>query len=130
MFGEIITTRMSPIFPLTTKAWLAILLVAGLLVCFAIYTGEVLIPIAVFCTSAIAAFDSSHILLRRYKTGISYGPVGLFLICALIWPFAIVWYFIVRVRIARGSMPLRDEVIADRALKRILELEHNKKNGG
>ena len=100
---------MSPIYPLTTKAWVALSLVAGLLVFFAIFAGEVLIPVAAFCTAAIAAFDSSHISLRRYKTGISYGPVGLFVICALIWPFAIIWYFIVRVRIARGTMPLRDE---------------------
>ena len=100
---------MSPLFPLTTKAWLAILLVAGLLAGFAICAGEVLGPVVAFCTAAIAAFDSSQIALRRYKTGIAYGPVGLFVICALIWPFAIIWYFIVRVRIARGTMPRRDE---------------------
>jgi hypothetical protein len=62
-----------------------------------------------FSSSAIAAFDSTHTNLRRYRTGISYGPVGLFLVCALFWPFPVIWYFIVRVRIMRGAMPLRGD---------------------
>ena len=51
-----------------------------------------------------------HIQLRRYRTGISYGPIGLFLACSLFWPFPVIWYFIVRVRIARGTMPLKDDL--------------------
>ena len=96
-------------FSLTPKGWFAVCLVACLLVIFGVYSGAVLIPVAAFCTAGIAAFDSMHIQLRRYKSGIAYGPVGLFVTCALIWPFAIIWYFIVRVRIARGTMQLKDE---------------------
>jgi hypothetical protein len=28
----------------------------------------------------------------------------------LIWPFCVIWYFGLRVRIARGTMPLRIEL--------------------
>ena len=59
--------------------------------------------------AGVAAFDSTHIRLRQYRTWISYGPVGLFVVCALFWPLVIVWYFVVRIRIVRGTMPLRDE---------------------
>jgi len=101
---------MSSPFTLSAKAWFAIGLVACFLTAVAISTGEFLLAIVAFCTSGIAAFDSMHIHLRSYRTWLSYGPVGLFLVCALTWPFALIWYFIVRVRIARGTMPLRNEV--------------------
>ena len=101
---------MKPAFELSTKAWVVVCLVAGLLAVFAIYSGEILIPVTAFCTAGIAAFDSGPVGLRRYKTGLAYGPVGLFVVCALLWPFSIIWYFVVRVRIARGTMPLREEL--------------------
>ena len=100
---------MNSTFTLSTKGWVAVGLVVCLLVAFAFSTGEFLLPIVAFCTAGIAAFDSTHIHLRRYKTWLSYGPVGLFVVCALFWPFALIWYFIVRVRIARGTMPLRED---------------------
>jgi hypothetical protein len=99
---------MKPTFGLPPKAWLAVGLVAGLLILWGFHSGEILLPLTVFCTAGIAAFDSAHVKLWRFKTGLSYGPVGLFAVCALFWPFAIIWYFVVRVRIARGTMPLRD----------------------
>jgi hypothetical protein len=94
-------------FTLSTKAWVAVVLVAWVLAAFAISTGQFLVAIVAFSTAGIAAFDSSHVGLRRYRSGLSYGPVGLFVICALFWPLAVVWYFVVRIRIARGTMPLR-----------------------
>ena len=101
---------MNSTFSLTPKGWFAVSAVAGLLVLFGIYSGQIIIPITAFCTAGIAAFDSMHVhLLRRYKTGLSYGPVGLFVTGALIWPLILIWYFIIRVRIARGTMPLQDE---------------------
>jgi len=100
---------MNSTFTLSTKGWVAVGLVACLLVAFAVSTEEFLLPIVAFSTAGIAAFDSTHIHLRRYKTWLSYGPVGLFVVCALFWPFALIWYFIVRVRIARGTMPLRED---------------------
>jgi hypothetical protein len=100
---------MNSTFTLSAKDWFSIALVAGILAAVAISTGEFLLPIVAFCSGGIAAFDSTHIHLRRYRTWLSYGPIGLFIVCALFWPFALIWYFIVRVRIARGTMPLRDD---------------------
>ena len=94
-------------FTLSTKGWIAVILVAGILAAFAVSTGQLLVAIAAFSTAGVAAFDSTHIHLRRYRTWLSYGPVGLFIWCALLWPFAIIWYFVVRLRIARGTMPVR-----------------------
>lgn len=98
---------------LSTKAWVAVVLVVALYVAVAV-SSENLIEtlfygVVAISTAAVAAFDSTHVHLRRYKTWLSYGPVGLFVVCALFWPFVIVWYFVVRVRIARGTMPLRNE---------------------
>ena len=100
---------MNNTFTLSLKGWFAVGMVACLLAVFAFSTGEFLLAIVAFCSSGIAAFDSMQIHLRRYKTWLSYGPVGLFIICALVWPFALIWYFIVRLRIARGTMPIRDD---------------------
>ena len=100
---------MTTTLTLSAKGWIAVALVASLLTVFAFLTGEILLAMAAFSTAGIAAFDSTHIHLRRYRTWLSYGPVGLFIWCALLWPFAIIWYFVVRIRIARGTMPLRDD---------------------
>ena len=100
---------MSSTFTLSTKSWFAVGLVAYLLAAFAFLTGEFLLAITAFSTGGIAAFDSTHIQLRRYRTWVAYGPVGVFMVCSLIWPFALIWYFIVRVRVARGTMPFRDD---------------------
>ena len=100
-------------FQISTKAWIAFGLVVALYAFIAVSGGS---PFSTLCyalvaisTAGVAAFDSTHIHLRRYKTWISYGPVGLFFVCALFWPLVIVLYFAVRVRIARGTMPLRDD---------------------
>ena len=95
---------------LPAKGWVAVFLVAGALAAFAVVTGQFLMAVAAFSTGGIAAFDSAHVQLRRYRTWLAYGPVGVFVVCALFWPLAVIWYFVVRVRIARGTMPLRDEV--------------------
>ncbi len=100
---------MKSTFTLSSKGWVAIVLVACILAAFAVSTGQFLLAIVAFSTGGTAAFDSTHVHLRRYKTCLSYGPVGLFVVCALLWPFAVIWYFVVRVRIARGTMPLRDD---------------------
>jgi len=96
-------------FTLSARVWVAVMLVVCILAAFAVSTGQFLVAIIAFCTAGIAAFDSAHIHLRHYQTWLSYGPAGVFIWCALLWPFAIIWYFVVRVRIARGTMPLRDE---------------------
>lgn len=98
---------MSSTFNLSAKGWFAIGLVVCVLAAFAISTGQIVTAITAFSTAGIAAFDSTHIHLRHYKTWLSYGPIGLFVVCALIWPFALIWYSVVRVRIARDTMPVR-----------------------
>ena len=100
-------------FRLSTKAWVAVALVVALYVGVAFTSasliGTLCYGVVAISTAGVAAFDSMHVRLRHYRTWISYGPIGVFIVCALFWPVAIVWYFIVRVRIARGTMPLRDE---------------------
>jgi hypothetical protein len=100
---------MKSTFTLSTKGWVAIVVVACILSAIAVSTGHLLPPVVAFSTAGIAAFDSTHIHLRRYKTWLSYGPVGIFMVCALFWPFTVIWYFIVRLRVARGTMPLRND---------------------
>jgi hypothetical protein len=100
-------------FQLSAKGWLAVGVVVAFYLLIAFKSDNLLATLlyAVVAISAagIVAFDSTHIRLWHYKTWISYGPIGLFVVCALSWPVALVWYFLVRIRIARGTMPLRDE---------------------
>lgn len=102
---------MKSMLNLSAKAWSAIGLVACALAAFAISTGQFVAAIAAFSTAGIAAFDSTHIQLWRYKTWLSYGPIGLFIVCALFWPLAPIWYLIVRLRIVRAAMPMRNEFV-------------------
>lgn len=96
---------------LSAKGWFTIGLVTCILAAFAIATGQFVAAITAFSTAGVAAFDSTHVHLHRYKTWLSYGPVGLFVICALIWPIALIWYSIIRVRIARDTMPVRNAFV-------------------
>jgi len=66
-------------------------------------------------TSLWAAFDSSKIQLKRYKSGISYGPVVLFLGCALVWIVGFPWYLIMRYRIKTGAAVLKESATAPAA---------------
>ena len=59
-------------------------------------------------TAMWAAIDSSKIQLKRYKSGISYGPVVLFLGFVLLWVIAFPWYLIVRHKILSGTAVLKD----------------------
>lgn len=96
----------------------AILLTLGLLVaCVAFYSVlhfDVTL-IMVLGTSLWAAFDSSKIGLKRYKSGISYGPIVLFLACALLWIVGFPWYLSMRGRIKTGTAVLKDGVSAPAA---------------
>ena len=62
----------------------------------------------VFITAVWAAIDSSKIHLKRYKSGISYQPVILFLGVLLLWVIAFPWYLIVRHKILTGTTVLKD----------------------
>src|SRR5258708_25831234 len=64
--------------------------------------------VMVLITAIWAAIDSSKIHLKRYKSGISYGPVVLFLGFLLLWIVAFPWYLIVRHKILTGTAVLKD----------------------
>jgi hypothetical protein len=60
-------------------------------------------------TAIWAAIDSSKIQLKRYKSGISYGPVVLFFGFVFLWIVAFPWYLIMRYKIKTGAAVLKDE---------------------
>lgn len=61
-------------------------------------------------TGIWAAIDSSKIQLKRYKSGISYGPVVLFFCFVFLWIVAFPWYLIFRYKIKTGTAVLKDGV--------------------
>lgn len=63
-------------------------------------------------TSAGIAIDSMFMGLRKYKSGISYHPVVLFVASCLLWVIAFPWYLIVRQRIRSGKAVLKDKYAA------------------
>lgn len=100
------------------KTWIAILFTIGLLVVCGVISSLVhfeLIWFMVLGTSLWAAIDSSSIQLKRYKSGISYGPVVLFFACALLWIVGFPWYLTMRHKIKTGTAILKDEITIDAA---------------
>ena len=59
-------------------------------------------------TGIWAAVDSSKIQLKRYKSGISYGPVVIFICFVGLWIVAFPWYLILRYKIRTGTAVLKD----------------------
>jgi len=69
------------------------------------------VPLLVFViwgTAIWAAIDSSKIQLKRYKSGIAYGPVILFIGFLLLWVVAFPWYLAMRYKINTGTAILKD----------------------
>lgn len=64
--------------------------------------------VMVLITAIWAAVDSSKIRLKLYRSGISVGPVILFLGFLLLWIIAFPWYLIVRHKILTGAAVLKD----------------------
>jgi energy-coupling factor transporter transmembrane protein EcfT len=88
--------------------WAALLLTFGLVAVGLFAPNPTMLSIVV--ASAIwAAFDSSKIHLRKYKSGISYNPVVLFICIIGIWIIAFPWYLIVRGKILAGKAVLKDK---------------------
>ena len=50
---------------------------------------------------------SSKIELKKYKSGIAYGPIVLAILCILLWIVAFPWYLVVRAKIKAGSAELK-----------------------
>ncbi len=95
------------------QTWFAILLTFGLLgLCAVIHRQTGFDPswIMVVGTALWAAIDSKKINLKCYDSGISYGPVVLFLGFVLLWIIGFPWYLIVRHKIKMGTAALKDEV--------------------
>ena len=91
--------------------WAILFTVAILLPC--LFSSQVigfdLTWILVVGTSLWAAIDSSKINLRAYKSGISYGPVFLFVLHLLLWIAAFPWYLSVRYKIRNGLLERRPD---------------------
>jgi hypothetical protein len=90
---------------------LAILFSIGL--AFICYNGSAvvhfdLVTVMVLVTALWAAIDSSKLQLKRYKSGISYGPVVLFIACVLLWIVGFPWYLSIRHKIKGGTAVLKD----------------------
>jgi hypothetical protein len=95
------------------KTWIAILFTIGLFAACIVLSALIrfnLTFIMVPGTSLWVAIDSSKIQLKRYKSGISYGPVALFFACALLWIVGFPWYLAMRYKIKTGTAILKDEV--------------------
>jgi hypothetical protein len=96
------------------KTWIPILLTIGLFSgCALIYrltetAVNPLIPMIVG-TSVWVGIDSSRIHLARYKSGISYQPTTLGILCSFFWIVAFPWYLSTRHKIRSGRASLRKE---------------------
>jgi len=93
------------------KTPIAVLFTTGLfIVCYLVtrFVHFDLVTIMVFGTALWAAIDSSKLQLTRYESGISYGPVVLFIACALLWIVGFPWYLSMRDKIKSGTAVLKE----------------------
>lgn len=93
--------------------WLAILLAIGLIIFSVGLTATThynVVLIMILGTSIWAADDSKRINLKKYKSGISYGPVVLFIAIAMFWIVGFPWYLSIRYRIKNGTAVLKEEI--------------------
>jgi len=87
--------------------WAAILLTLGLFI-IGLYVPKIMWLIVI--GSAIwSAIDSSRIELHKYKSGVSYNPIILFIGIVGIWIVGFPWYLIVRGKILNGTAVLKDK---------------------
>lgn len=63
----------------------------------------------VIATAVWAGISSSRLEFRKYKTGMSYHPVTIFLVHLLLWVVVFPWFLTVRDNIRDGSAELKDE---------------------
>lgn len=63
----------------------------------------------VFASAIWASISSSNLEFRKYKTGLSYHPVTIFIVHLLLWIVAFPWFLTVRDNITDGSAELKDE---------------------
>jgi hypothetical protein len=103
LLGLLTPRRYRPIaIPILLTIWIPIAcVVVGALINFNV------IQVMILGTALWAAIDSSKIQLKRYKSGISYGPVVVFLCFVFLWIVAFPWYLIVRNKIKSGTAILK-----------------------
>ena len=100
-------TLMKPIFAILLTALLTLSFFFGFRI------GDVGISFGWFIvlgTGIWAAVDSTKIQLKRYKSGISYGPVVILICFVGLWIVAFPWYLILRYKIKTGTAILKDGV--------------------
>ena len=69
---------------------------------------NILLITILILSSIWAGIDSSKIELKKYKSGISYGPIVLTFWCLALWIVAFPWYLVVRAKIKAGSAQLKE----------------------
>ena len=68
---------------------------------------NILLITILILSSIWAGIDSSKIELKKYKSGISYGPIVLTILCLALWIVAFPWYLVVRSKIKDGKAELK-----------------------
>lgn len=95
------------------KTWLAILFSISLIFFTAILETIFNFPaviLTILLTAVWAAWDSKKIELAKYKSGISYGPVPLFILILLLWILAFPWYLSARYKIKNGLAQIKANI--------------------
>ena len=64
--------------------------------------------IVILGTAGWVALDSAKIQIKRYQSGISYGPGVLFIACVLLWAVTLPWYLVVRSKIKNRTALLKE----------------------
>jgi hypothetical protein len=88
------------------KTWIAIVFTIGLFVVCCGVSSLVnfnLVWFMVLGTALWAAIDSSKLQLKRYKSGISSGPVVLFIAITFLWIIGFPWYLAMPTRLRKAS---------------------------
>ena len=75
-------------------------------------TGVSNVWLLILGTAAWAAWDSTKIQIRDYKTTLSSHPVVLFLGIVLLWIVFFPWYLAVRYHITHGTQPRKGSIQA------------------
>ncbi len=93
------------------KWYWAILFTIGILFLTLVISGliglDLTVPL-ILATAIWAAIDSGKIELRKYKSGISYSPVIIFIVLLLLWIAGFPWYLHVRYKIKNGIAELKE----------------------
>ena len=100
----------------TMKTWQAIIFTIALLFVgvflSTLFRSGLVTWLLVLLSSLWAAIDSSKLQLKKYKTGIAYSPIVLFIAVAALWVIGFPWYLSVRYKIKNGSLPLKEVRVA------------------